>query len=226
MTFKTIFRCWNWRFRESPAGESIAKVSKTARDAVLHGLFESVHYVIPRGLDQTASVAQLAEQLICNQQVAGSTPAASSASCSSRPYVSGFNSPTRSTDSSLRRSNATYPPTRHPITRQRSRPTSEHTRGQPLRKHTAEAAAEHPKTGAPETGTQAHQPSMLAAQPARARGEFPERSKGSDCKSDGLLLRRFESCTPHCHVCPRSRLLDAADGSKRMTKPDAGVAQW
>ena len=47
--------------------------------AVLHGLFESVHYVIPRGLDQTASVAQLAEQLICNQQVAGSTPAASSA---------------------------------------------------------------------------------------------------------------------------------------------------
>ena len=49
--------------------------------AVLHGLFESVHYVIPRGLDQTASVAQLAEQLICNQQVAGSTPAASSIAC-------------------------------------------------------------------------------------------------------------------------------------------------
>ena len=52
--------------------------------AVLHGLFESVHYVIPRGLDQTASVAQLAEQLICNQQVAGSTPAASSACPASR----------------------------------------------------------------------------------------------------------------------------------------------
>ena len=30
-----------------------------------------------------------------------------------------------------------------------------------------------------------------------ARGEFPERSKGSDCKSDGFSLRRFESCTPH-----------------------------
>ena len=52
--------------------------SEPANLAVLHGLFESVHYVIPRGLDQTASVAQLAEQLICNQQVAGSTPAASS----------------------------------------------------------------------------------------------------------------------------------------------------
>ena len=28
-------------------------------------------------------------------------------------------------------------------------------------------------------------------------GGFPERSKGSDCKSDGLLLRRFESCIHH-----------------------------
>jgi len=71
--------------------------------------------------------------------------------------VSGFNPPTRSTDSSLRRRTQH---THQPVTRsrQRSRPTSEHTRGQPLRKHTAEAAAEHPKTGAPETGTQAHQP--------------------------------------------------------------------
>ena len=66
---------------------------KNARLAVLHGLFESVHYVIPRGLGQTASVAQLAEQLICNQQVAGSTPAASSAECASRQFVYGFSSP-------------------------------------------------------------------------------------------------------------------------------------
>jgi hypothetical protein len=29
------------------------------------------------------------------------------------------------------------------------------------------------------------------------RGELPKRSNGSDCKSDGLCLRRFESCTPH-----------------------------
>ena len=57
---------------------------RPANLVVLHGLFESVHYVIPRGLDQTASVAQLAEQLICNQQVAGSTPAASSACPASR----------------------------------------------------------------------------------------------------------------------------------------------
>ena len=32
---------------------------------------------------------------------------------------------------------------------------------------------------------------------ARYRGEIPERSKGADCKSAAVVLRRFESSSPH-----------------------------
>jgi hypothetical protein len=91
MTSTTISRWWNSSFHDFPGFVAFLSLvasreshSGPANVAVLHGLFESVHYVIPRGLDQTASVAQLAEQLICNQQVAGSTPAASSACPASR----------------------------------------------------------------------------------------------------------------------------------------------
>ena len=53
------------------------------KTAVLQGRIESVHFKVSR-FRPAASVAQLAEQLICNQQVAGSTPAASSARRRSR----------------------------------------------------------------------------------------------------------------------------------------------
>ncbi len=76
-------------------------------------------------LELSASVAQLAEQLICNQQVVGSSPSASS---------------------------------RYKL-----------------------------RSGRKErvTGLRSVEIKGLRAHPAAANGGFPERSKGSDCKSDG-----------------------------------------
>ena len=67
--------------RSQPAGLASRPASTSrfwaARRAVLHGADETVDLFGSRSR-RVASVAQLAEQLICNQQVAGSTPAASS----------------------------------------------------------------------------------------------------------------------------------------------------
>jgi hypothetical protein len=182
--------------------------------AVLHGLFESVHYVIPRGLDQTASVAQLAEQLICNQQVAGSTPAASSACPASRR---------RRTENSTRYRTATpsQPATTKKTTYQAE--VTSTTRTLPAGSHPGHTYRHTTKASVADS-----------AQRAEARGEFPERSKGSDCKSDGFFLRRFESCTPHCPMCPnpkcsgpiRSSPGDQAHVCSIRRPFDAGVAQW
>ena len=131
MTSTTISRWWNSSFHDFPGFVAFLSLmasreghSGPANMAVLHGLFESVHYVIPRGLDQTASVAQLAEQLICNQQVAGSTPAASSACPASRRRR--LNS-VRSQQP--RRSSTTVrqqPTSTSPLVSQRSRPANQH----------------------------------------------------------------------------------------------------
>jgi hypothetical protein len=145
-------------------------------------------------LDQTASVAQLAEQLICNQQVAGSTPAASSACPASRRRRPEF---------------STHQPfnTPHLPARGHVQPTNTAS-GQPPRAHN--------------TGTQPKHPSLPLPIRARARGEFPERSKGSDCKSDGFFLRRFESCTPHCPMCLMKSwpgVLTSCPGLKILLRP-------
>ena len=188
--------------------------------AVLHGLFESVHYVIPRGLDQTASVAQLAEQLICNQQVAGSTPAASSACPASRQCRPDFSTHERTAISQVTPSRKPpAPPLSQPEVTSTTRTllAGTHQRHQPgaSNRHTTKASVAAP------------------ALRVGARGEFPERSKGSDCKSDGLFLRRFESCTPHCPVClgkachPGTRTQGAAAHVCSIRRScDAGVAQW
>ena len=192
-----------------------------ANVAVLHGLFESVHYVIPRGLDQTASVAQLAEQLICNQQVAGSTPAASSACPASRQCRPDFSTHERTAIPEVTQF-------RKPPAQSLSQPeVTSTTRREPAGTHQG-----HP------TGTQPKHPSLPLPHGGRARGEFPERSKGSDCKSDGLFLRRFESCTPHCPVCrgpvcqaprcPPSMPTQCASAHVCSIRRSfgAGVAQW
>ncbi len=192
MTSTTISRWWNSRFHDFPGFVAFLSLvasregrSGPANAAVLHGLFESVHYVIPRGLEQTSSVAQLAEQLICNQQVAGSTPAASSARRIRRPVIPEARH--RPMHRALRES--PLPPLPVAITflpRPLNRPPIIHS---------------HPRRR-----QHAHHP--------RKQGEFPERSKGSDCKSDGFCLRRFESCTPQ---------------SRHQAVPPstvAGVAQW
>ena len=81
----TIFRCWSWfsvepsrRWAAGHGSRVASQPGKRAKKAPgLHGKCESVHSGVSR-FRPAASVAQLAEQLICNQQVAGSTPAASS----------------------------------------------------------------------------------------------------------------------------------------------------
>ena len=50
-----------------------------------------------------------------------------------------------------------------------------------------------------------------------AQGGFPERPKGSDCKSDGYYLRRFESCTPHCFALP-----ERFESPERFDLPEGG----
>jgi hypothetical protein len=132
--------------------------SGLANLAVLHGLFESVHYVIPCGLDQTASVAQLAEQLICNQQVAGSTPAASSACPASRR---------RRTENSTRYRTATPSKpatTKKPLTKQRSRPPHEH--------------CQRAATPGIHTGTQPKHPSLPLLKGWKREGSFPSGQRG------------------------------------------------
>ena len=193
---------------------------RPANLVVLHGLFESVHYVIPRGLDQTASVAQLAEQLICNQQVAGSTPAASSACPASRQCRPDFSTHERTAIPQVTPSRKPPPqplPQPEVTSTTRTLPAGTHQRHQPgaYNRHTTKASV------------------AVTASWAGARGEFPERSKGSDCKSDGLFLRRFESCTPHCPVClaparqPGTRTQGAATHVCSIWRSfDAGVAQW
>ena len=69
---------WNSFSADTASKKAGTAPLRPAKSAVLHGLFESVHLSDSRS-QPAASVAQLAEQLICNQQVAGSTPAASSA---------------------------------------------------------------------------------------------------------------------------------------------------
>ena len=137
----------------------------------MHDHFDSVHLSVSR-FRPAASVAQLAEQLICNQQVAGSTPAASSARRIRRPVIleagcspdrAGQRSPLPPSSTCVPVSSFPHrPPHDHPHTTRR-RPNAHHSHKQ---------------------------------------GEFPERSKGSDCKSDGFCLRRFESCTPQSHPNP------------------------
>ncbi len=146
-------RWWNLFLADTASKKAGTAPLRPAKSAVLHGLFESVHLADSRS-QPAASVAQLAEQLICNQQVAGSTPAASSA-----------HSPASSSAMS--------------------------------RKQTPE----HTSTSKLQASRSTHHTFTFTKKP-RKKGEFPERSKGSDCKSDGLCLRRFESCTPQS--CLRS----------------------
>ena len=83
-----ISRCWNSTSADPPGGPRGPQPQPKSgcwpvKTAVLQGRIESVHFKVSR-FRPAASVAQLAEQLICNQQVAGSTPAASSARRRSR----------------------------------------------------------------------------------------------------------------------------------------------
>ena len=54
------------------------------------------------------------------------------------------------------------------------------------------------------------------------RGEIPERSKGADCKSAAVVLRRFESSSPHHLGCVGWRSV----GGDRARPGDDGARQY
>ena len=185
--------------------------------AVLHGLFESVHYVIPRGLDQTASVAQLAEQLICNQQVAGSTPAASSACPASRQCRPDSSTHERT---AIPQVTPSRKPPAQPLfqpevtSTTRTSPTGTHHQRAPIRGHT--------------TGTQPKHPSLPLPHGQEHEGSFPSGQRGQTVNlmdysfagsnpalptAQYALPQHASSSMPTDHanpVCPGSRLLDPA----------------
>ena len=69
----------------------------------------------------------------------------------------------------------------------------------------------------------------------RQKGEVPEWTKGTDCKSVALGLRRFESSPPQGTGCPADRPLPLGAVKKRVwllrggtqapVKGNAGIAQ-
>ena len=191
-----------------------------ANVAVLHGLFESVHYVIPCGLDQTASVAQLAEQLICNQQVAGSTPAASSACPASRQCRPDFSTHERTAIPEVTQSRK---PPAQPLSQPevtsttRREPAGTHQGIQPA--HNQSIRRCHCPTGGEHAGSfpsgQRGQTvnlmdySFAGSNPALPTAQYakPQYAKPQDANP-----ARQPSMPAHCAkpVCPGSRLLDPA----------------
>ena len=123
-----------------------------------------------------AGVAQLVEQLTCNQQVGGSIPFASS----------------------LRRQD-TEP--RHGASvpaRRRAKQREEESKASRF------SARESRACEAPRRGGKGSKASRFSAREGRAceaprkrGGEVPKWTKGTDCKSVGFGLRRFESSPPH-----------------------------
>ena len=136
-----------------------------------------------------ADVAQTAERLTCNQQVAGSTPAVGSRRARERTRTrhahrgsssvgraSAFQAVRRGFDSRL--------PLWRPAQVAQS---AEHVLGKD------EVGGSIPLLGLVECGRRGARPSRCAA----GRGEVPKRPKGADCKSAGSCLRRFESSPLH-----------------------------
>jgi hypothetical protein len=63
-------------------------------------------------------------------------------------------------------------------------------------------------------------PFMHAITVPKTNGRVPKRSTGSDCKSDGFGLRRFESYLAHqCHTIS-AELMDGERMRKRIVCPD------
>jgi hypothetical protein len=148
-----------------------------------------------------ADVAQTAERLTCNQQVAGSTPAVGCApvdeqrtdrGSSSVGRASAFQAERRGFDSRL------------PLSR------VDHHRDS--RGAQVAQSAEH-VLGKDEVGGSIPLLGLLNAvaavrvEPrcAAGRGEVPKRPKGADCKSAGSCLRRFESSPLHYQCRDDSR---------------------
>lgn len=150
--------------------------------AVLQAAIESVHFKVSR-FRPAASVAQLAEQLICNQQVAGSTPAASSARRRSRldrseASAGRWRQPSASTDASAaadRRDRADG------VVRPAGprSPRSDHQHQTTKSRYDTRTRTHAERRRSPYT-----------------TGEFPERSKGSDCKSDGYAFAGSNPALP------------------------------
>ena len=140
--------------------------------SILHVASESVDLFGSRS-KRPASVAQLAERLICNQQVAGSSPAASSRRSRMetvrRTFVFGL----------VRRSDAD-------TGRRLCLPTEPATHWARSIQHFGKKKIWCLK--GEKQGGQLEEPpgiSKKAFTTTFCEGEFPERSKGSDCKSDG-----------------------------------------
>ena len=142
-----------------------------------------------------ADVAQTAERLTCNQQVAGSTPAVgsrrarertrhASRGSSSVGRASAFQAERRGFDSRL--------PLSRPAQVAQS---AEHVLGKD------EVGGSIPLLGLLNAVAAVRVEPRCAA----GRGEVPKRPKGADCKSAGSCLRRFESSPLHYQCRDDSR---------------------
>ena len=143
-----------------------------------------------------ASVAQLAEQLICNQQVVGSSPSASSSNRGRE--LRGIASEI-AVECRVRRGEWPRPAVGAVVcvwpgeVFERSRlcgPSQMFVEfGERSRCRLAQRNEERVACRSSAL--------RLGGELRNKRGELPKRSNGSDCKSDGLCLRRFESYRAH-----------------------------
>ena len=166
----------------------------------------------------TASVAQLAEQLICNQQVAGSSPAAGSSGASKSALLIGpivhwkLEPITRMT-----REHCAFPVRALCASRQVQCAGT----GLPIRMHSLAATAA--RSLARLDGSAASPLGHGTGDPWQAGqetgGEVPERSKGSDCKSDGSA---FTGSNPVLPTIPWGLLLGLWPGQGNQRKPARG----
>ena len=159
-----------------------------------------------------ASVAQLAEPLICNQAVVGSSPAAGS---SIRGQHALYLPKRQGTD----RPRPQGPPAFRAAPWQRDRNEMTRERG-PRRSRPTDAELPHAWTGHHEAG----RPTILRSK--EHPGGIPERPKGSDCKSDGHAFAGSNPAPPTTRVPSRLRHLPRDSGFLRGLPVFAGVVQW
>gem|GEM_PF-2483134 len=190
-------------------------------------------------LGPSASVAQLAEQLICNQQVAGSTPAASSARPDGRRQPRGRRRPTGRDTPGPKQTRKTITETRQ-TTRQTLRPGAASTaRHEPLDSRTTHHKkpheGDHGRHHPPATSQQRILPPPRASrgQPADRpsgpgqEGSFPSGQRGQTVNLMAYAFAGSNPALPIFHrgvpLLPRSVQAQAVRGAAgRQPRPSQG----